>query len=105
MQILVHDVDPANLALLHAAVRHLGHEPAALDAAPDAMVFDPAQGPSLEAALAARARQPRLPIVCVSHRRPTRAVAELAPAAYVMKPFTIGELRRAIDHALATPRS
>jgi hypothetical protein len=90
---------------LYLVVR-LGHEalldPADADRA-DVVVFEPADRPSRELAGSLRERKPRLPLVCASiYPRDHVTVGDLAPVAYLVKPFTSAELGRALADALAS---
>jgi DNA-binding response OmpR family regulator len=102
-KILVSEPDAANCELLDAVVRYLGHDPVheATGVSVSAVVFEPADAAALAAAVAARAARPDVPLVCVSIRRPTEAVAALDPAAYLLKPFAIGALCDAIRAAVS----
>jgi two-component SAPR family response regulator len=65
-----------------------------------AILLEPADVISMELAQAARAVHPELPIVCASIQPPTPGSRKLAPAAHVVKPFTLSELDRALSTAL-----
>lgn len=95
--------------LLSVIVRRLGHEPAVHvtgrelpDA--DAALVEPAYPWTLELAETLRKREAALPIVCLSIYPASEAVLALEPAAYLLKPFTLGELEAAIADALAGRR-
>jgi len=81
-----------------------GHEPVLVsDAVPadaDAVVVEPASEPHLTLALEARRARPELPIVCVSILPRDATLPELAPHAYLVKPFPAAELIRALHSAL-----
>ena len=64
------------------------------------LLLEPASAPELEAARRLRKLRPDLPIVCVSVLLPFPEVLELRPAAYLVKPFTIGGLRATVENVL-----
>jgi two-component SAPR family response regulator len=65
-----------------------------------AVVVEPSDVLSVEVAQAARAVDPEVPIVCASIEPPTPGSRRLAPAAHVVKPFTLSEFDRALATAL-----
>jgi hypothetical protein len=67
-----------------------------------ALVVEPSDVLSVEVAQAARAVDPELPIVCASVEPATPGSRRLAPAAHVLKPFTLSEFVRALSVALAS---
>jgi CheY-like chemotaxis protein len=79
-----------------------GHEILAADAEgrADLLVVEPSSPLDLEAAARLRAQRPGLPIVCVSVVPPFPEALELAPSAYLLKPFTVAALRHAVEQAL-----
>jgi CheY-like chemotaxis protein len=86
----------------HTAVLHArGDPPAAIDL----LVAEPAAPGSLELAHALRATRPDLPIVVVSYLPQPATWTPLAPAAYVLKPFTVVELEAAVESALVRVRT
>jgi hypothetical protein len=46
------------------------------------------------------AKRPRTTVVCVSIRPPSKSSSSLRPAAHVLKPFSLGELKQALADAL-----
>ena len=80
----------------------LGYEPIfdGSDATPDAVLMEPADIGALERARALRAARPSLPILCASIEERSAATHELAPAAYLLKPFGMKELGAALTDAL-----
>jgi CheY-like chemotaxis protein len=97
-------------ALLERAVRRLGHEPVvhgrrSLDGAgADVLLLEPAFNGGLELARTLRRDQPELAIVICSIFPPSAELQDLAPAAYVLKPFQRDTLEDALQLALgATP--
>jgi DNA-binding response OmpR family regulator len=67
----------------------------------DAVVLEPRSSLGLRIARQLRARDPTLPIVCVSVLPLTPAARELAPAAFLLKPFGNGELEQTLRAAIA----
>jgi hypothetical protein len=66
-----------------------------------AIVVEPSDVLSVELAQAARAVNPKLPIVCASIAPPTPGSRRLGPVAHVVKPFTLSEFDNALATALA----
>ena len=66
----------------------------------DALLIEPGDGPSLELARRLRRARPELPVVCVSIYPPGPESEPLAPTAYLLKPFSVGELQRVLAAAL-----
>ena len=95
-ELLVHIVE----RLGHEAVSHAdlseGGPPAA-----DLMLLEPGAGPCFAAARRIRRAWPTTPIVCLSIYPKSAESAALEPAAYLMKPFALGDVERAIQLALA----
>jgi CheY-like chemotaxis protein len=92
-------------ALLELVVRRLGHEPVThaggdLDVAVDAAVIEPGVEAGLH--VARRLRALNVPVLLASIYPADAAMLELAPAAYLVKPFPLYELERALARALAT---
>ena len=105
-KILICEPHPDLRILLEVVVRRAGHEPVGLgeltnDDAPAAMILEPASAENLAAAAGLRRRFEDLPIICVSTLHPSAATTELAPVAYLVKPFRLRRLEAAIDAALA----
>jgi hypothetical protein len=105
-RILISEPHPDVRVLFEAIVRRIGHEPVGhgeltVDEAPAVMILEPASAEGLAAAAGLRHRLEDLPIVCASILPPTPAAKALAPIAYLMKPFRLGELETALSAALA----
>jgi DNA-binding response OmpR family regulator len=104
--ILIHEPHPEVRDLLERIVHRLGHD-AQIDRAavdPDAvhadvLLLEPAGRAALERAQAL-AEATGAPLVCVSIYPPSDEVLALRPAAYLMKPFSLIELERALLAAL-----
>jgi DNA-binding response OmpR family regulator len=85
-------------------VRRLGHEPVAFNGGAvdhigiDAAVIEPGEASALEVARALRARQ--VPVLFTSIYPADAEVLELEPAAYLVKPFPLYALERALELAL-----
>jgi DNA-binding response OmpR family regulator len=94
-------------ALLELVVRRLGHEPARYaggDAAGvDAAVIEPGEPEGLE--LARRLRARGVPVLFTSIYPADEEVLALEPAVYLVKPFPLYTLERALRDALAVPRA
>jgi DNA-binding response OmpR family regulator len=91
-------------ALLELVVRRLGHEPVThsggdLDLAVDAAVIEPGDGPGLR--VAKRLRALNVPVLFTSIYPAEAEMLELSPAAYLVKPFPLYALERALDGVLA----
>ena len=91
-------------ALLELVVRRLGHEPvphvAGADAVEiDAAVIEPGETDGFQ--LARRLRRRNVPVLFTSIYPPDNEVLDLAPAAYLVKPFPLYALERALGEALA----
>jgi DNA-binding response OmpR family regulator len=108
-RILISEPHPDLRVLLEAIVRRVGHEPVghgelAVDEAPAVIILEPASAVDLAAAARLRRRLEDLPIICTSILPPSEQTRELGPVAYLVKPFRVGELERAI-HACAPSES
>ena len=92
-------------ALLELVVRRLGHEPVLyVDGVPDQIGVDAAViEPGEEAGLrvAESLRRQNVPVLFTSIYPPDNEVLALAPAAYLVKPFPLYALERALQAALA----
>lgn len=104
-RILIHEPHPDVRVLLEAVVRRAGHEPVGpgeltSDDTPELMILEPASADGLAAAAKLRRRLENLPIICTSIEPPSVVTKALAPAAYLLKPFRLGELESAISGAL-----
>jgi DNA-binding response OmpR family regulator len=105
-RILIHEPHPDVRVLLEAVVRRAGHEPVGpgeltSDDTPELMILEPASAEGLAAAAKLRRRLEDLPIICTSIEPPSVVTKALSPAAYLLKPFRLGELESAISGALA----
>jgi DNA-binding NarL/FixJ family response regulator len=92
--------------LYAAVVRGLGHDAAFFDddtiAEPDVVLVEPGYPKSFDAALRLRLAHPDLPIVCASIHEPTQqTVRALQPSTYLLKPFSLAELKGALQLALS----
>jgi DNA-binding response OmpR family regulator len=92
-------------ALLELVVRRLGHEPIAFTGGEvdhigvDAAVIEPGETSSLQLAKSLRSRN--VPVLFTSIYPPDAEALELTPAAYLVKPFPLYALERALEAALA----
>lgn len=92
-------------ALLELVVRRLGHEPVACSDARasldtiDAAVIEPGEQEGL--ALARSLRRRSIPVLFTSIYPAEPSMLELEPHAYLVKPFPLYALERALEHALA----
>ncbi len=66
----------------------------------DLLIVEPASPLELAEARRLREARPDLPIVCVSIAPPSPEALALEPAAYLVKPFTIAELRSTVEGVL-----
>ena len=93
-------------SLLELVIDRLGHEPVVPDTADveqaevDAAVIEPCEGAGLELARRLRARE--VPVVFASIYPSTPELLGLEPVAYLMKPFALYALERALADALRT---
>jgi CheY-like chemotaxis protein len=94
-------------SLFEFVVERLGHESVSVSLgdgsdlpAIDALILEPASPTALELARALRRRLPDLPIVCASIFPAEPAAVELAPVAYLEKPFGLSELEYVLRLAL-----
>lgn len=96
-------------SLLSFVVRRLGHEPVVPDGTRaqlhgvDAIVLEPGDAGALELASWAREHTPATAIVCTSIYPAWPGVEALRPDAYLVKPFPLFRLERALTDALAAP--
>ena len=67
----------------------------------DAFLFEPGDPGSLALARRLREERPELPLVCVSIYPAGPETSALRPSAYLVKPFSVVELQRALSAALA----
>jgi hypothetical protein len=100
---LICEPHPEVRELLRRIVVRLGHEPVLEDAslAPvDAILLEPAHGPSVERAQAFRAADGDTPVVCASIEFPDAGSRRLGAVAYLVKPFALPDLEHALTLAL-----
>jgi CheY-like chemotaxis protein len=92
-------------ALLELVVRRLGHEPVAGGGAAlahpgvDVAVIEPGEADGLQ--LARALREHGVPVLFTSIYPPSDDLLELGPVAYLVKPFPLSTLERALEQALA----
>ncbi|HEY8647392.1 MAG TPA: hypothetical protein VIL77_16100 [Gaiellaceae bacterium] len=92
-------------ALLELVVRRLGHEPVAFAGGDvdhigvDAAVIEPGEASALQVARSLRSRN--VPVLFTSIYPADAEVLNLKPAAYLVKPFPLYALERALEAALA----
>ena len=92
-------------ALLELVVRRLGHEPVAFAGGDvdqigvDAAVIEPGEASALAVARDLRSRN--VPVLFTSIYPADAEVLQLQPAAYLVKPFPLYALERALEAALA----
>jgi DNA-binding response OmpR family regulator len=92
-------------ALLELVVRRLGHEPVAFVGGDvdhigvDAAVIEPAEASALQVARSLRARN--VPVLFTSIYPADPKLLELTPAAYLVKPFPLYALEKALEAALS----
>jgi CheY-like chemotaxis protein len=103
--ILIIEPHPEVCDLLLRIVRRLGHEPVVHEPAKqavqvDVVLVEPAAEGGLEAAHAVKAGSGAA-VVCVSIYPPSQDALSLEPVAYLLKPFSLLELERALLAALA----
>jgi len=104
-RILVAEPDPDVLALVERALTSWGHVPLRFDPGSeppdvDVMLFEPGMGGSvLGTARTLASRTPPVPLVVLSIYPPGLEVHELRPVARLLKPFSLDELRAAVDKA------
>jgi len=94
-------------ALLELVVHRLGHEPVAFSGEDaeqirvDAAVIEPGEAHGLRLAQSLRAQN--VPVLFTSIYPPSESLLELGPSAYLVKPFPLYALERALEQALAQP--
>ena len=92
-------------ALLELVVRRLGHEPVLYTGGPaeqigvDAAVIEPGEEAGIRIAESLRSRN--VPVLFTSIYPADNDVLALAPAAYLVKPFPLYALERALQAALS----
>ena len=98
---------PEVRGLLAHVVGRLGHEAVFPDGnggdflTVDVLVLEPADPRALAAARSFRRERENAPIVCASIYPPSAETRRLEPVAYLMKPFSLGELEAALSLAVA----
>ena len=91
-------------ALLELVIRRLGHEPVAFAGGDvehigvDVAVIEPGELSALEVAKSLRSRN--VPVLFTSIYPPDAHMLELEPSAYLVKPFPLYALERALEAAL-----
>ena len=94
-------------ALLELVVRRLGHEPVPCSGAAadyvgiDAAVIEPGEEEGLRVAEVLRSKA--IPVLFTSIYPADDSTLGLEPSAYLVKPFPLYALERALDEALAPP--
>jgi DNA-binding response OmpR family regulator len=107
-RILILDPSPEIRELIGRVVERLGHTPLyaawpSHERVPECelALVEPAFEECPAAVRRLRQAQPELPIVCVSiYPKSDPAVSALEPAAYLMKPFSLGELAATLGAVL-----
>jgi DNA-binding response OmpR family regulator len=104
-RVLISEPHPDCRTLLELVVQRVGHDPVgpgelAGDDDLGLMILEPAAAEGLAMASRLRHRFEDLPIICTSIRPPTAVTALLRPAAYLVKPFRLAELERALLEAI-----
>jgi hypothetical protein len=105
-KVLICEPHPEVRELLQRIVVRLGHEPLLDDArlqVVDAILLEPTHAPSVERARAFRAADGDTPIVCASIDLPDAGSRRLDPIAFLIKPFALPDLERALEKALGKP--
>jgi hypothetical protein len=104
-RILICEPHDDTVALLELVVRRLGHQPLVCVAGDpdafdvDAAVIEPGDDACMQMARQLRVRG--IPLLFTSIYPPEAETLELAPAAYLVKPFPLYALERALEAALA----
>jgi hypothetical protein len=81
----------------------IGHQPVYdRTTAYDALLVEPADPLMLRRAVELRKTRPELPVVCASIEDNPRVADPLRPCTYLVKPFGVERLRRALDAELKT---
>jgi len=104
-RILIREPHPDLRMLLETVVRRVGHEPVSPGDLngdpPDLLILEPASPYHVAEAVRLKRRLGDLPIICTSILPPGGETRALKPSVYLVKPFRLGELERAIAFALA----
>jgi hypothetical protein len=89
--------------LIAHVVEDAGHEPVLHEEGGgpvDAMLLEPTSPFLRRVARRVLAKRPQTTVVCVSIGPPSTVSTSLRPAAHVLKPFSLGELKQALADAL-----
>jgi hypothetical protein len=103
-RVLICEPHPEVRELLSRIVVRLGHDPVLDDARlgrVDAILLEPAHPPSVERAAAFKAVDETTPVVCASIDLPNAGTRRLRPVSYLVKPFALPDVERALSQALA----
>ena len=103
-RVLICEPHPEVRELLSRIVVRLGHDPLLDDARlgpVDAILLEPAHPPSVERAAAFKAVDETTPVVCASIDLPNAGTRRLRPVSYLVKPFALPDVERALSEALA----
>jgi hypothetical protein len=103
-RVLIIEPDPDLRLLARDVVLELGHEPV-LESDRDGadrldVILLAVSGGSTTLASGFRRRYPGLPIICLQTRETSYKTHAVPPTARVLKPYTVGDLQRALDDAL-----
>jgi CheY-like chemotaxis protein len=108
MRVLIAEPEPDLQRLAEQALLELGHQPLALDTdiAPSRVdvLLLAASADALALAHALRRRLPELPIISLGTRAACTETRALRPVAHLVKPYTLGELGRALARAETSAR-
>lgn len=106
-RILICDPTPSVSELFAHVVTRMNHEPVVYnpydrwdDAEADVLLIEPDELKAIAFAFWLRLSRPNLPIVCVSIRGRSPEASALKPVAYLVKPFALRELERALAEAV-----
>ena len=105
-RVLVAEPDPDVLAFIERAVAGWGHDPVRFRrdaelADVDVMILEPGMGARvLAAAQVLASRRPPVPLVVASIYPAEPGMHELRPVAYLLKPFSLGQLEQALSRAV-----
>jgi hypothetical protein len=107
-RILIADPTPELVHLFSQVVRRLGHEPLVPgdevgDHDADLFLFEPGSEDAVATAETLRRTSPDIPLVCVSIFPPGERSRALAPAAYLVKPFSLSALEAVLTNVLGGP--
>jgi CheY-like chemotaxis protein len=106
-RILVLEPEPEVRELFERIVRRLGHEPVrevgsdSIVAPVDVVLVEPESPRGYAVAREVHGRFPAVPVVCASTVPPSGSVRSmLSPREYLVKPFSVAALERALSDAL-----